>query len=89
MIPVHGKNNRFTSQLRDRLKTTGMGLGLVRLQMDAGLMEEASTTLAYLQDDFQLLLNSVENLKEMLPMNRRFGMLDSWDLKEEFLGVQE
>jgi hypothetical protein len=52
MLSVHGKNNRVTSQLRDRLKTTSMGLGLVRLQMDAGLTEEASTTLASLQDDF-------------------------------------
>ena len=52
MLSVHGKNNRVTSQLRDRLKTTSMGLGLVRLQMDVGLTEEASTTLASLQDDF-------------------------------------
>ena len=43
MQSIHGKNNR------NRLKTTGMGLGLVRLQMDVGLTEEARTTLASLQ----------------------------------------
>jgi hypothetical protein len=74
MIAVHGKNNRVSGQLRDRLKTTSMGLGLVRLQMDAGLTEEATTTLASLQDDFQLLLLGVENPKEMLPMNSYAGM---------------
>ena len=89
MIAVHGKNNRFTSQLRDRLKTTGMGLGLVRLQMDAGLTEEASTTLESLQDDFQLLLHGVENSKEMLPFNRRLEKRDSFDWNEELLAVQE
>ena len=74
MIAVHRKINRFGSQLQDRLKTTGMGLGLVRLQMDMGLTEEASTTLASLQDDFQLLLYGVEKPKEMVPMNSYAGM---------------
>jgi len=87
MLSVHGKNNRFTSQLRDRLKTTSMGLGLVRLQMDVGLTEEASTTLASLQDDFQLLLHGVENPKEILPMNanRNFEKGDSFGCNEELL----
>jgi hypothetical protein len=49
MLSVHGKNNRLIGQLRDRLKTTGMGLGLVRLQMDVGRTEDARTTLASLQ----------------------------------------
>ena len=87
LIAVHGKNNRVTSQLRDRLKTTSMGLGLVRLQMDVGLTEEASTTLASLQDDFQLMLHGVENPKEILPMNanRNFEKCDSFGWNEELL----
>lgn len=88
MIAVHGRNNRFGGQLRDRLKTTSMGLGLVRLQMDAGLTEEASTTLASLQDNSQLLLFGVENLKEMLPSNRRFEKWDSCDWNEKRLNVR-
>ena len=33
MLAIH---DQFTYQLRNRLKTTGMGLGLVRLLQDAG-----------------------------------------------------
>lgn len=47
---VYDKHDQFTHQMRDRLKTTAMGLGLVRLLMDAGHTEEARTTLASLQD---------------------------------------
>jgi hypothetical protein len=45
--------NQFTHQLRRRLKTTGMGLGLVRLLQDAGLIEEARKTLYSLEIGFQ------------------------------------
>ena len=45
--------NQFTHQLRRRLKTTGMGLGLVQLLQDAGLIEEARTTLYSLENGFQ------------------------------------
>ena len=41
MLAIH---DPFTHQMRNRLKTTGMGLGLVRLLQDAGLTKEASTT---------------------------------------------
>jgi hypothetical protein len=37
-------HDRFTRQMSDRLKTTGMGLGLVRLLQRAGRIEEARTT---------------------------------------------
>jgi carbon storage regulator CsrA len=47
-------------QLRERLKTTGVGLGLARLQLEAGRFEEARKTLAALEDDFQLLLYGVD-----------------------------
>ena len=56
----HFRLDQITRQLQDRLKTTGVGLGLLRLQLDAGMTEEARTTLASLQNDFQLLLLGVK-----------------------------
>jgi hypothetical protein len=50
MLAIH---DQFTHQMRNRLKTTGMGLGLVRLLQDAGLTDEARTTLSSLENDFQ------------------------------------
>jgi hypothetical protein len=43
----------FTPQLRGRLKTTCMGLGLVRLLQDARRFEEARATLATLENGFE------------------------------------
>jgi hypothetical protein len=48
MLAIHDQQNQVTRHMRNRLKTTGMGLGLVRLLMDAGLTSEARTTLASL-----------------------------------------
>jgi hypothetical protein len=50
MLAIH---NQFTHQMRNRLKTSVMGLGLVRLLQDAGWTEEASTILASLEPGFQ------------------------------------
>ncbi len=50
MLAIH---DQFTPQMRNRLKTVGMGLGLVRLLQDAGRTEEASTTLSSLEHGFQ------------------------------------
>jgi len=50
MIEIH---DHFTHQMRNRLKTIGMGLGLVRLLEHAGLMEEARTTLSLLENGLQ------------------------------------
>jgi hypothetical protein len=50
MLAIH---DQFTQEMRNRLKTTGMGLGLVRLLLDAGLTEEARTTLSSLENGFQ------------------------------------
>jgi hypothetical protein len=47
MIAIH---DQFTRQMRSRLKTTGMGLGLVRLLQDARRFEEARTTLSSLEN---------------------------------------
>src|SRR3989442_2968101 len=60
----HSGLDQITRQSRDRLKTTGVGLGLVRLQLDAGMTEEARTILASLQNDFQLLLHGVEETQK-------------------------
>ncbi len=50
MLAIH---DHFTHQMRNRLKTTGMGLGLVRLLQDAGLTEDARMTLSSLENGFQ------------------------------------
>jgi hypothetical protein len=50
MLAVH---DQFTRQMRRRLKTTCIGLGLVRLLQDAKRFEEARTTLYSLEIGFQ------------------------------------
>ena len=50
MLAIH---EQFNLQMCDRLKTTGMGLGLVRLLQRAGRIEEARTTLSSLENGFQ------------------------------------
>ena len=74
----HFRLDQITRQLQDRLKTTGVGLGLLRLQLDAGMTEEARTTLASLQDDFQLLLHGVKET-EKPPVKPHVGLTgDRW-----------
>lgn len=46
-------HDHVTRQTSKRLKTTGMGLGLVRLLQDSGRTEEARTTLVSLENGFQ------------------------------------
>ena len=53
--------------LRDRLRDTGLGLGLVRLLLDAGHTEEAKAALAGLQEQFCLLRRGVEGKEEQAP----------------------
>ena len=50
MLANHGQ---FSRQIRNRLETTGMGLGLVRLLQDSRRFDEAKTTLYSLEDGFQ------------------------------------
>ncbi len=52
MLAIH---DQFTHQMCDSLKTTEMGLGLVRLLQDAGRTEEARATLYSLEGDFQVI----------------------------------
>jgi hypothetical protein len=55
MLAIHDKHDQCTDQMRNRLKTTGMGLGLVRLLLDAGRSEEARTTLSSLRNGLRKL----------------------------------
>jgi carbon storage regulator CsrA len=66
-ITVERKQDPFRRQLCEKLRTTGCGLGLVRLQLDAGLLEEAAATLARIQADFQVLRYGVEGEMEDSP----------------------
>jgi hypothetical protein len=45
-------HDQLTRQMRNRLKTIAMGLGLVRLLQDAGRIEEARATLYSLENGF-------------------------------------
>src|SRR5262249_6827512 len=77
--------------LQDRLTTTGLGLGLLRLQLDTGRTEEAKATLAALQADFQILLHDTHTETEPLSArvstgSSRRALLVEDDLSErEFL----
>ena len=74
----HSRVDQTTRQLRDRLKTTGVGLGLLRLQLDAGMTEEARTILASLQNDFQLLFHGVKETEKPL-LKSHLGLTgDRW-----------
>lgn len=57
----------LTRQMHDSLRTTGVGLGLMRLQLDAGMAADAHSTLVLLQQDFQLLLHAFEEELKSLP----------------------
>ncbi len=46
-------HDHVTQQTRNRLKTTAMGLGLVRLLQDAGRAAEAKSTLSLLENGFR------------------------------------
>jgi len=55
---------RFLRQLSEGLGMTALGLGMARLQLDAGLIGEVKTTLARVQEQFQLLRLGVEGERE-------------------------
>jgi hypothetical protein len=50
MLAIH---DQFTPRLRNRLKTTGIGLGLVRLLQNARRFEDARTVLSTLENGSQ------------------------------------
>jgi hypothetical protein len=53
MLAIHDQPDQFTQHMRKRLKTTSMGLGLVRLLLDAGRTKEARASLSSLQHGFR------------------------------------
>jgi hypothetical protein len=66
---MHAFHDQFSHQMRNRLKTTGMGLGLVRLLQAAGLIDEARTTLSSLENGFQgVALSKGPKTKKPRPM---------------------
>jgi hypothetical protein len=77
MLAIH---DQFTRQMRNRLKTTGMGLGLVRLLQDAGLTDEARSTLSLLENGFQGVESDKPSQKprtasRMKGVSRRFSSI--------------
>ena len=50
MLAIH---DQFTRQMRNRLETTAIGLGLVKLLQDAKRFDEAKTILHSLENEFQ------------------------------------
>jgi hypothetical protein len=64
-----------------------VGLGLLRLQLDAGMTEEAQTILASLQNDFQLLLHGVKETEKPLVKSHLGLTGDRWRSSDEMSGV--
>lgn len=60
-------HDQFTQQMRNRLKTIGLGLGLVRLLQDAGLTEEARKTLSSLENGFQTVAKESDRRSSAAP----------------------
>jgi carbon storage regulator CsrA len=65
---VGGGEGRFRRQVADHLTRAGVGLGLLRLLLDAGDLDEVYATLARLQDDLRLLRYGVEGEAESVPV---------------------
>jgi sRNA-binding carbon storage regulator CsrA len=54
------RQRQFRKQVAQRLKAAAMGLGLLRLRLDAGHIDEAYETLTRLQDDLRVFRHRVE-----------------------------
>ncbi len=65
--PAAEKSLRPAYTLRDRLESTGVGLGLARLQLDLGRADDARATLAELQQEFQVTLQAVREGEKVSP----------------------
>ena len=70
-LPGTGRNirrKRRSGQLLDkRLKATCMGLGMARLQLEAGYPREAALALGRIHEDLQHLRQEIEGKKTKLP----------------------
>ena len=72
MLVIH---DQLTKQMCDRLTTTCIGLGLVRLLQDAKRFEEARTTLFSLKNGFQgVAAESVEPSQKPSKTNKLKGV---------------
>lgn len=60
-------------RLRDRLKGTAVGLGLLELQLDAGLLSDARETLAAIREDLRALRLGAEGEREPPPAKPAAG----------------
>ncbi len=74
MVAIH---EQFTLQMRNRLKTAGMGLGLVRLLQKARRFEEARSTLSMLENGFQGVAVQTEKRSQQprKTSRRRFSVI--------------
>lgn len=70
---MHATHDQFTRQMRRCLKTTAIGLGLVRLLQDARRFEEARATLLALEHGFDHAGKELDpwgrNLAESQPLS--------------------
>jgi hypothetical protein len=89
MLATH---HQVTGQVRNRLKTTAMGLGLVRLLQDARRFEEARTTLCSLDDGFQGVAQKAakpsQESRASSTTNMLFGESDFGTNKQEMSDLQ-
>jgi hypothetical protein len=58
---MHATHDQFSRQMRCRLKTTAIGLGLVRLLEDAKRFDEARETLYLLEEGFQDAASEIQS----------------------------
>jgi predicted N-formylglutamate amidohydrolase len=66
-------HNQFTQQMRDRLQTTAIGLGLVRLLQDAKRFKEARKTLYSLENNCQTV-EANRSIQKSCRVNRLNGV---------------
>ena len=77
MLAIH---DHVTSQMCDRLETTSIGLGLVRLLQDAKRFEEARTVLYSLEDGIQSAKvngKPCERISRKAPWSSKFIRIDA------------
>jgi carbon storage regulator CsrA len=59
-LPEKRMDSNFLKRMFEELQSTGMALGVIRLELDAGRMEDARLTLRRIQDQLQVLRFGIE-----------------------------
>ncbi len=74
MLAIH---DQFSRQMRSRLKTIGIGFGLIRLVQDAGRIGEARTILSSLENGVHGVTVRSNKLSQnpSTPRRRRFSFI--------------